>query len=98
MAKPAVPDVFYTLKQDLKWINQERIEIGDKPLRGCTYNSFSRYWHWFKLLGFIEPTGRSEPAIYDFLKDRQYYRLSAAGGGEENAWNDPVRIAHPEFG
>ncbi|MBM4447386.1 MAG: hypothetical protein FJ023_08600 [Chloroflexi bacterium] len=90
-------DVFYALKQDLKRINQERVEIGDKPIKGCTYNSFAKYWHWFKKLGLIEPTGRSEPACYDFLEDKRYYRLSAAGVGEEIGWNDPIRAAHPEF-
>jgi hypothetical protein len=91
-------DVFYALKQNLKRINQERIMIGDKPIRGCTYNSFAKYWYWFKKLGLIESTDGSELSVYDFLKQRQFYRLTATGEGEEMAWNDPVRAAHPEFG
>ena len=90
-------DVFYSLKEQLRRINQERLEIGDKPIRGCTYNSFAKYWHWFKLLGLIEPTDKTEPAVYEFLKHRQFYRLTARGEMEEVAWRDPVRAAHPEF-
>jgi len=90
-------DVFRELKDALAVINQERIEIGDKPIRGGTYNSFAKYWHWFKLLGLIEPVDRSEPAIYDFLEEKQFYRLTDKGRIEEAGWRDPVAIAHPEF-
>ena len=82
-------DIFYELKQDLKRINQERAEIGEKPIRGGTYSSFSRRFHAFKQMGLIEPTGRSEPAIYEYLQDRQFYRLADGGGG--GAWDDPTR-------
>jgi hypothetical protein len=91
-------DVFYSLKQELKRINKERVEIGDKPIRGCTYNSFAKYWFWFKKLGLVEPTDKKEPAIYEFLKERAFYRLTDKGEAEEQAWYDPVRTAHPEFG
>ena len=91
-------DVFYALKEDLRRINRERVEIGDKPIRGGSYNSFAKYWHWFKLLGLIEPVDRREPAIYDFLEERQFYHLTDKGKVEEEAWRDPVRAAHPEFG
>jgi hypothetical protein len=90
-------DVFYALKQNLKAVNKERAEIGDKPIRGCTYNSFAKYWHWYKKMGLIEPTGGSEPSVYEFLRERQFYRLTATAGREEMAWQDPVRAAHPEF-
>jgi hypothetical protein len=90
-------EVFYALKQNLKAINKERDEIGDKLIRGCTYNSFAKYWHWYKKMGLIEPTGRTEPSVYEFLQERQFYRLTATGGSEEMAWQDPVRAAHPEF-
>jgi len=90
-------DVFYALRENLEHINKLRIEIGEKPIRGCTYNSFAKYWHWFKLLGLIEPTGETEPAIYGFLKHRQFYQLTAKGVSEVAAWLDPVRMAHPEF-
>ena len=91
-------DVFYALRENLEGINRERIETGEKPIRGCTYNSFAKYWHWFKLLRLIEPVDREEPAIYDFLEKRQFYRLTDTGRIEEAAWQDPVRRAHPEFG
>ncbi len=91
-------DVFRELRDDLERINKERIEIGDKPIRGGTYNSFAKYWHWFKLLGLIEPVDRAESAIYDFLEERVFYRLTDKGKAEVIAWEDPVRAAHPEFG
>jgi len=91
-------DAFYALKEDLEHINRQRVEIGDRPIRGCTYNSYAKYWHWFKLLGLIEPVDRREPAIYDFLEERQFYRLTDRGRIEEAGWQDPVRTRHPEFG
>jgi hypothetical protein len=84
-------DVFNALRENLRHINRLRVETGERPIRGCTYNSFAKYWHWFKLLGLIEP------AIYDFLEERQFYRLTPKGEAEEQAWQDPVRAAHPEF-
>lgn len=91
-------DVFYALKEDLEHINRQRVEIGDRPIRGCSYNSYAKYWHWFKLAGLIEPTGETESAIYNFLKKRVFYTLTASGASEEAVWEDPVRAAHPEFG
>jgi len=91
-------DVFNALREYLRGINRLRVETGERPIRGCTYNSFAKYWHWFKLLGLIEPTDRQEPAIYGFLERRQFYQLTAKGESEDQAWQDPVRAAHPEFG
>lgn len=91
-------DIFSALREYLDQINRFRIEIGEKPIRGGTYNSYAKYWHWFKLLGLIEPTGETEPAIYDFLKEKRLFRLTAKGASEDVAWLDPVRTAHPEFG
>jgi hypothetical protein len=91
-------DVYYALSQEIERLNKERIEIGEKPLRRPNYSSFARYFHWFVLLDLIEHVDRREPAIYDFLKPRQFYRLTAKGEAEEEAWQDPVRAAHPEFG
>jgi len=90
-------DVFRGLRDDLERINKERIEIGDKPIRGGTYNSYAKYWYWFLLAGLIEPIDREEPAIYGFLKRRKFYQLTPKGISEEEAWRDPVRAAHPEF-
>ena len=98
-AEGCCADVFHALKEDLRRINKERVEIGDRPIRGGTYNSFAKYWFWFRLLGLIEPVvGRREKAQYDFLEQRQFYQLTAKGETEEGAWQDPVRAAHPEFG
>ena len=91
-------DVFHALRENLKVINKERVEIGERPIRGGTYNSYAKYWHWFKLLGLIEPVDRRESAIYDFLEEKQFYQLTTKGASEEAAWLDPVRAAHPEFG
>ena len=90
-------DVFYALRENLERINRLRIEIGEKPIRGCTYNSFAKYWHWFKLLELIEPVDRREPSIYDFLEERLFYRLTDKGRAEVRAWEDPIMVAHPEF-
>jgi len=90
-------DVFYTLRENLEGINRMRIETGEKPIRGCTYNSFAKYWHWFKLLRLIEPVDRREPPIYDFLEERVFYKLTDKGKTEVRAWEDPIVVAHPEF-
>ena len=91
-------DIYRALSEEIERLNKERIEIGEKPFRRPNYSSFSRYFHWFLLLGLIQRTDRREPAIYDFLEDRQFYRLTSKGEIEEEAWGDPVRAVHPEFG
>ena len=85
------------LRENLEGINKMRIETGEKPIRGCTYNSFAKYWHWFKFLGLIEPVDRREPPIYDFLEERVFYRLTRKGKTEVRAWEDPIMVAHPSF-
>ena len=90
-------DVFYALRENVERINKLRIEIGEKPIRACTYNSFAKYWHWFKLLRLIEPVDRREAPIYDFLEERVFYRLTDKGKTEVRAWQDPIAVAHPEF-
>ncbi|MBA7637599.1 hypothetical protein ES703_45245 [subsurface metagenome] len=91
-------DVYYALSEEIERLNKERIEIGEKPFQRPNYSSFSRYFHWFLILGLIERTDKREPAIYDFLEKRVFYRLTAKGKVEEEVWQDPVRAAHPEFG
>jgi hypothetical protein len=90
-------DIYHVLSEEIERLNQERIEIGEKPFRRPNYSSFSRYMHWFLILGLIERTDRREPAIYDFLQKRVFYRLTGKGEAEVRAWEDPVRAAHPEF-
>jgi len=93
-----VADIYYGLAEEIESLNEERIGIGEKPFRRPNYSSFARYFHWFKLLGLVEPVDRREPAIYDFLEERVFYKLTAKGKAEVSAWEDPVRAAHPEFG
>lgn len=90
-------DVFSSLREELKQVNKERVEIGEKPIRGCTYNSFAKYWHWFKILGLIESTGETGAAIYDFLEKKRFFRMTDKGKIEVKAWEDPIMAAHPEF-
>jgi len=90
-------DIFYALRENLEGINKMRIEIGEKPIRGCTYNSFAKYWHWFKLLGLIELVDRREAPVYDFLEERVFYHLTDKGKAEVRAWEDPIAVSHPEF-
>ena len=91
-------DIYRVLSEEIERLNEERGEIGEKPFRRPNYSSFSRYFHWFLILGLIERTDRREPAIYRFLEEKQFYQLTAKGRAEEKAWEDPVRTAHPEFG
>jgi len=90
-------DAYYSLSQQLETLNRERVEIGETPFRRPNYSSFSRYFHWFLILGLIERTGKVEASIYPFLEKRTFYRLTDKGKVEEEAWQDPVRAAHPEF-
>ena len=90
-------DIYYALSEEIERMNKERIEIGEKPFRRPNYSSFARYFHWFKLLGLVESTDRREPAIYGFLRERTFYRLTDKGIAEEETWTDPVRATHPEF-
>jgi len=90
-------DIYYALSREIERLNKERIEVGEKPFRRPNYSSFAKYFHWFKLLGLVEPVDRREPAIYDFLEQREFFRLTPKGKVEEAAWEDPVAVAHPEF-
>jgi len=90
-------DVYYALSEDIERLNKERVEISEKPFERPNYSSFSRYFHWFLILGLIERTDRREAAIYDFLQKRVFYRLTAKGRVEVSGWEDPVAVAHPEF-
>jgi hypothetical protein len=90
-------DVYRALSEEIERLNKERIEIGEKPFRRPNYSSFSKYFWWFVLLGLIEPVDKYEAAIYPFLRQRHFYRLTNRGKVEKKAWEDPVRAAHPEF-
>lgn len=90
-------DIFLALSEQIARLNKERTEIGEKPLKRPNYSSFARYFHWFLILGLIERTDKREPAIYNFLKKRVFYRLTAKGESEQATWEDPIMVAHPEF-
>jgi len=90
-------DAYYSLSQQLETLNRERAEIGEAPFRRPNYSSFSRYFWWFVLLGLIEPVDKYEAAIYPFLRQRHFYRLTPKGKAEMKAWEDPISVRHPEF-
>ena len=90
-------DIYYALSQEIERLNKERIEIGEKAFERPNYSSFSRYFHWFLILGLIERTGKVEASIYPFLEKRVLYRLTDKGKVEEEAWRDPISVRHPEL-
>jgi len=66
--------------------------------KGGTYNSFARYFHWFKQLGFVEEV-RTEPSTTKGsdtkpekeYRDRHYYRISTKGKRAPiDEWYDPI--------
>ena len=90
-------DIYYALSEEIERLNTGRAEIGEAPFRRPNYGSFSRYFHWFLILGLIERTDKKEPAIYGFLQERVFYRLTDKGKAEVKAWEDPIGVRHPEF-
>ena len=67
----------------------------------CRYHSFQRYFHWLKQLGWVEFTGREEPAAiqkhYPDAPPRRYYRLTQKGiEASERAWSNPQLTLYPE--
>lgn len=90
-------DVYRAMSEELKRLNKERIEIGEKPFRRPNYSSFSRYFHWFLILKLIERTDKREPAAYGFLRQKVFYKLTRAGKIEKKAWQDPTRRVHEKL-
>jgi len=90
-------DAFYSLSQHIEELNRERVAIGEAAFRRPNYSSFSRYFHWFLILGLIERTGKVEASIYPFLEKRVFYRLTDRGRTEVRGWGDPVSVRHPEL-
>ena len=90
-------DIYYALSEELERLNAARAEIEEAPFRRPNYSSFSRYFHWFLILGLIERTDKKEPAIYVFLQERVFYRMTDKGKAEVTAWEDPISVRHPEF-
>ena len=90
-------DIYYFLSEEIERLNAARAEIEEAPFRRPNYSSFSRYFHWFLILGLIERTDKKEPAIYGFLQERVFYRMTDKGKAEVTAWEDPISVRHPEF-
>jgi hypothetical protein len=90
-------DIYYALSREIERLNAARVEIGEAPFRRPNYSSFSRYFWWFVLLALVEPIDRYEAAIYPFLRQRHFYRLTDKGKAEVKAWEDPISVRHPEF-
>jgi len=90
-------DIYYALSEEIERLNAARAEIEEAPFRRPNYSSFSRYFHWFLILGLIERTDKKEPAIYVFLQERVFYRMTDKGKVEVQAWQDPISVRHPEF-
>ena len=92
-----VSEIYRALSRAIEHLNEERVYIGETRIRRPNYSSFNRYAHWFLILGLIERTGRSEPARYNFLRNRVFYRLTEKGRSESRAWEDPIGALHPEY-
>ena len=61
---------------------------------GCRYHSFVTYFSMLKRLGWVEPSGITEPSSfqdnYPKGKPRIFYRLTAAGeSAGDMAWSNP---------
>ena len=78
-------------------------------LHRARYHSFSRYFHWLKQLGWVEPTGQEEmSAIQSYLEEagepieeappRVYYRLTQAGREAPDwQWSRPQVVLYPQI-
>ena len=91
-----IAEIYRALSRAIEHLNEERVYIGETRIRRPNYSSFNRYAYWFLILGLIERTGRSEPARYNFLRNRVFYRLTEKGRSELRAWEDPIGAVHPE--
>ena len=77
------------------------------------YQSFVRYFHWLKQLGWVEVTGekerssvqenveesRSEAGLTPYeAPPRKYYRLTQKGiEAPDYQWSNPLIACHPEI-
>jgi len=79
-------------------------ELKSDGRTSATYNSFARFWHWYKKLGYVEKTGEFEPSKTKgnggkegvLLQNRVYYRIAGPGLTQLD-WTDPLSIKHPEW-
>lgn len=72
----------------------------------CRYQSFHRYFHWLKQLGWVQPTGKEEKsAVQEVMPDypeappKIYYRLTKKGiEAPDRQWSNPQLTLYPERG
>jgi hypothetical protein len=72
----------------------------------CRYQSFHRYFHWLKQLGWVEPTGKEEKsAVQEVMPDypeappKIYYHLTKKGiEAPDYQWSNPQLTLYPERG
>ena len=72
----------------------------------CRYQSFHRYFHWLKQLGWVEETGKQEKsAVQEIMPDfaeappKIYYRLTRKGmEAPDYEWSNPQLTLYPERG
>lgn len=70
--------------------------------KGGTYNSFIKNFHMFKLLGYVEPTGVTEPSTQrggtlELIAPRTYYRITDLGeSASSDNWSNPRAALYPE--
>jgi hypothetical protein len=89
-------------RRDRRAYDPERIEAlaakHEKSLpfksTGCRYHSFVVYFSNLRRLGWVKPSGRSEPSSFQTNfpdgPSRRYYRLTAAGKrASDIAWANP---------
>ena len=67
----------------------------------CRYHSFSRYFHFLKQLGWVQPTGKEEPSAiqqyYSPAPPRVYYCLTRKGiEAPDYEWSNPQVTLYPE--
>ena len=62
-------DIYRSLTEKIKTLNEERVWIGDTPLLRPNYSSFSRYFHWFLIIGSRRAHGQTGACQLQFLTE-----------------------------
>ena len=82
-----------------KELRENHVELG-LGYRNGTYHSFQRFFHWFRQLGWVEATGKTELAYqrggeYQFQSSsRTFYRITRRGlSVKRSSWLDPIGAA-----
>jgi hypothetical protein len=83
-------------------LRRNHVEL-DISYKGGTYHSFNTYFAWFRQLGYVEPTGETEPSFQrgggvELQAPRAYYRITSLGeAAPDSSWANPMTTAHPEY-